>query len=325
METEQWVDRERAVWKQFPLHPQPEPLESFTSYIIRLAEANGLQSLNELATLAGMSWSRLSASPDYPYPRNEGLAQIAGCTEAKLESATFLHLAQRFGCPLHLQPLRRFLQSSLAPTLRYCPRCLAEQPSAYYSLIWRFLAVQGCARHNCVLLDNCGHCGDLLPNVPRCPRLGWCLSCHGNLRTCQAPSLTMEAAQSVRVQASTLELLLSQEQRKLDGKPTVAIGKCFAMLRQDRHLSMTEVAYLSGKDEQIILEIESGNPNRKASFDDYVRYAESLASSLKTIVEMLPFQEGLPTDEEGLLKLVDETAQHLQAQGKPRWRILSSI
>jgi hypothetical protein len=71
------------------------------------------------------------------------------------------------------------------------------------------------------------------------------------------------------VQTSTLELLLSPEQRKQDGKPTVAIGKCFATLRQDRRLSMAEVAYLSGKDEQIILEIEYGNLSRKASFDDY--------------------------------------------------------
>ena len=51
METEQWIDRERAIWKVLPLHPQPQPLESFTSYLIRLAEANGLQSFREIVAL----------------------------------------------------------------------------------------------------------------------------------------------------------------------------------------------------------------------------------------------------------------------------------
>ncbi len=30
METGPWIDRERAIWKVLPLHPQPQPLESFT-------------------------------------------------------------------------------------------------------------------------------------------------------------------------------------------------------------------------------------------------------------------------------------------------------
>jgi hypothetical protein len=53
MATELWVHRERAIWNMLPLRPRPQPLESMTSYITRLAEANGLQSINELAALAG--------------------------------------------------------------------------------------------------------------------------------------------------------------------------------------------------------------------------------------------------------------------------------
>ncbi len=52
METELWIDQERAIWKVLPLHPQPQPLESMTSYLTRLAEANGLQSINELGALS---------------------------------------------------------------------------------------------------------------------------------------------------------------------------------------------------------------------------------------------------------------------------------
>ena len=48
MGTELWVDHKQAIWNVLPLHPQPQPLESITSYITRLAEANGRQSINEL-------------------------------------------------------------------------------------------------------------------------------------------------------------------------------------------------------------------------------------------------------------------------------------
>src|SRR5256885_2113505 len=92
METGPWIDRERAIWKVLPLHPQPQPLESFTSYIMRLAEANGLKSINELATLADTRWSRVHTSPDYPCPPYEGLARITGCTETRLGRMTFLPL-----------------------------------------------------------------------------------------------------------------------------------------------------------------------------------------------------------------------------------------
>jgi TniQ len=58
MVTEPWHDRERAIWKRLPLHPQPQPLESFTSYLLRLAEANGLRSIYEIAQLEHQSSSR---------------------------------------------------------------------------------------------------------------------------------------------------------------------------------------------------------------------------------------------------------------------------
>src|SRR3989442_1292443 len=216
METEQWVEQERSIWKQLPLHPQPQPLESFSSYIMRLTEANGLKSINELGFLAKTRWYRVHTSPDYPSLPYEGLARIAGCTEEALKQMTFQNLAQRIGCPTHPMPLRRFLQGSLAPNLRYCPRCLAEQSSPYYSLIWRFLVVQGCTHHNCVLLDQCGHCGASLPLVTRSPQMAWCLSCQGDLRTCQASPLNAEAVWSTRIQTNDLEMILTSEQWKPD-------------------------------------------------------------------------------------------------------------
>ncbi len=52
MESGNLFDPQQSIWKVLPLHPQPQPLESITSYMIRLAEANGLQSIHELGALS---------------------------------------------------------------------------------------------------------------------------------------------------------------------------------------------------------------------------------------------------------------------------------
>src|SRR5260370_12960596 len=64
-EAERALVQAHGTWKLLPLHPQPQWLESWSSYLIRLAEANGLKSINELATLAGLRgrWKGVRASP----------------------------------------------------------------------------------------------------------------------------------------------------------------------------------------------------------------------------------------------------------------------
>src|SRR5260370_36512666 len=129
---------ERSVWKSLPLHPQPQVLESFSSYVTRLAEANGLQSMNELAALVGAKRFRFDQRhpADYPYRLYIRLAEVAGCSLARLQSTTFFHLGEHFGMPSYSPLLHRFLRTSLAGSLRYCPCCLAQHALPYYSLIW---------------------------------------------------------------------------------------------------------------------------------------------------------------------------------------------
>jgi hypothetical protein len=160
LEPEPALEERRCIWRVVPLHPQPQWLESLSSYMTRLAEANGLQSINELAALAGIDKGRQSwrSSPDYPSALLERIARLAGCTESSLRSTTFFHLARHFGCPTRPVALHRFFQGSFASCLRYCPRCLTDQPIPYYTLLWRFLAVAGCHKHGCRLLSACGQC-----------------------------------------------------------------------------------------------------------------------------------------------------------------------
>ncbi len=286
METMQQMDQERSIWRMMPLHPQPQWLKSLSSYIIRLAEANGLKSMNELAILSGIwGWEQVRLFPDYAAFSAERLACISGCTRATLRDTTFYHLARHFACStLSGAGMRDFFQGSIAASLRYCPLCMAEMP--YYRLCWRFLAIAGCHKHGCHLLNECGHCGTPVPFLPYVPRIAFCTTCQGDLRTCPAPLLPQQAERKrLRRRAQDLELLLVPTEWAPEITPAILQGSGFTFLRQRKHLSVTEVASLMQRDEQIIQEIEQGNWNGNTTLADYWQYTEILECSLSEVIE----------------------------------------
>jgi TniQ len=293
MDIEPVLDRERPIWRLLPLHPQPQPFESFTGYLLRLTEANGLRSTCEIAALAGiaspLAWIH---SADFPKPAFTTLAQIAGCTPARVLLMTFSALGSNFGCSLHATPLHRFLQGSLADGLRYCPSCLAEQYTPYYSLLWRFVALPGCLKHSKVLLDRCGHCGSMPPLLSRASRMARCEVCHGDLRTCQAPALSSSERHVTSIQTYELASVLQPQERRSEEAQAVLLGRRFALRRQQKNLSITQVAQLIGKGEQVVLDMEYVDTSRKATLADYMRYTMILGFSLQQIFDTLH----LPSD-----------------------------
>jgi hypothetical protein len=287
MPTTQQIEHLRSTWRMLPLHPQPQWLESLSSYMIRLAEANNLKSINELATLAGMEreWYSMGIIADYFTPSSPWLAYMAGCTPTILRNTTFYHLAHHFACPgPHLRQMRKFLQGSIASSLRYCPLCLADMP--YYRLYWRFLAIAGCDIHGCSLASECGHCGAPLPFLPRIPRLAFCATCQRDLRTCRTPPLPQQAGMRLQKRTRDLELLLMPTEWVPEIPRALLQGSGFIFLRQRKHLSVAEMAHLIERDEQVIQEIEEGDWSRKATFADYWQYIEILDSSLAEVIEV---------------------------------------
>ena len=284
MEGRERFDPACAVWKRLPLHPQPRPLESLSSYLIRLGEANGLSSLSELDALAGAPLSGPGAllAPDFPPPSYGGLAQLTGCPEVRLKRTTFAPRAalRTRASPPDLAPV---LSGEPAPCLHYCPACLAEPSTPAYSLTWRFLALPGCAAHGLALLDSCGHCGSALPLLPRAPRLACCPACGGDMRTCAAARLSAEAMQIAARRTRDLEFLLSCPTPGATGSEAVDIGKQFVALRQQRHLSVTEATQRMGGEEQVVLAMEYGSRFKQATFGEYLRYADALDCPLQEI------------------------------------------
>src|SRR5436305_1273102 len=97
---------EQEIWRVLPLRPRPQPLESLTGYITRLAESNGLQSLSELGALAGGTtffspkggWNPFCEYSTLSY---SGLVQITGIPPMRWLDMTFFHLIGRFGRSMH--------------------------------------------------------------------------------------------------------------------------------------------------------------------------------------------------------------------------------
>src|SRR5207244_3700592 len=166
--------------------------------------------------------------------------------------------------------------ASLAPSFLYCPLCLAEHPPAYYSLLWRFLALPGCIEHGVRFLDQCSHCGSPLPLLRLTPQLTTCPTCQGDLRTCQASRLSGDALEPTDRRTNDLKMLLTPPQTLLEQEQAELIGKRFQFLRQRRGLWISEVAHLLGRDASVVRDIDSVRRFRPASLDDYMRYADIL-------------------------------------------------
>jgi hypothetical protein len=228
--------------------------------------ANGLKAINELATLAGLRgrWKGVRASPDsYFVVSSERLAGITGCTPSTLRDTTFYHLIRHFACPL----LRasRFLQGSLAASLRYCPCCLAGQPIPYYRLSWRFLALSGCHTHGCRLLNACGHCGTSIPCLPSVPQLAHCSACRRDLKTCPTLPLPQQERDQLCTRTKDLEMLLMPAEWAPEITAALVMGGCFTLLRQNKQLTTQQAACVLNRDEQIILEMEQGQWDKQAT------------------------------------------------------------
>ncbi|GIK40479.1 MAG: hypothetical protein BroJett011_43120 [Chloroflexota bacterium] len=313
-----------------PYHPCPTPFESLASYLTRLAQGNGLKSIQGLTNLCfpdhRVGTVTLPAA-DYPPASWGALPHVTACPEPVLLGTTFYYLAEKFGRSSRPQAMGRFLQSSLSSTLRYCPACLGE--AAGYVLPWRFLTLTGCARHGCQLLERCGHCGQPLPLLTTPFALGRCPVCHGQLRDCQAAPLPdqdwpmmLEHDQDLRflLAAHPLPALRAEEAIK-------SVGLRLAYWRLERGLVAIDLARQVEFPQWAVYGLE-GRMFGGATFERYVQYAAQLGVTLRQV-----FQTTLPPEidaknwrawcrttlsrEQGLLEQVQAAIAALKAADQP--------
>ncbi len=297
-----------------PVHPQPKPLESFTGYLTRLAQANGMHSISQLSRLCfpdGSQKFTINAG-DHP-PRSFGaLATAAACPESELLRTTFYHLGRKFGRLTTPHHMSHFLSGSVFPGLRYCPHCLTDQ--GYYALIWRFLEVEGCFEHNCRLLDCCGHCGEKIPLLTSPLKLGFCPVCGGDLRDCQVEPLNEQDRQNVQAWTRDFTFLTTPHPaEEPDRQMLKHMGQQFTRWRQLRRLKICDGAEYIGQEPSIIYVIENPPDYRGVKFQWYLQYADFLKVRFLTMFET-PLPPSVQTKEDKLFSKVQQAIMSLEEQ-----------
>lgn len=229
------MDTPLYYFDTLPLHPSPRPLESFTSYLIRTAEANGVLQLSGLNAFFA-DYAQISRFADYP-PRSLGmLPMLVTHSEDDLLKTTFYHVGKKFDRVCQPRSLVSFFSGFIASSLRFCPLCLQED--LYYRLTWRFLSIPGCPKHACRLLKCCSHCKCLLPilALPLC--IGTCPACKRDLRRSIVHKLTEEELQEAFKASQEITFLLSPytwETTKPDLQKK--LGREYELLRNDKGLN----------------------------------------------------------------------------------------
>jgi hypothetical protein len=263
-----------------PVHPQPLPLESYTGYLTRLAEANGIHRLNQLSVVTGLHLAEVRSPSDFPHVGTYArLPQAAVCPVEHLQATTFYHLLRKFGRTTSAPNMsKHFLQESIGSYLRYCPRCLAE--SGFISLLWRFVGIEACPQHGVELLAECGHCGQSMPFLSNGLRVAHCAYCQGDLRVCKTCQASETAIQRTRIWHDDLAFLLIP-QRWDDCNVIQHVGPQLLRCRHQRQHSLEDAAAYLEVPTHTVQGMESQVKARKGEhFIHYMRYSHWLGFSM---------------------------------------------
>src|SRR5262249_38335969 len=90
------MDISQYYFDAFTLSPPLQPFESFTSYLTRVAEANGMRKYFQLKPFLGEN-SYISRLADYPLRTLGMLPTITNNSEPELLRTTFYHVIEKFG------------------------------------------------------------------------------------------------------------------------------------------------------------------------------------------------------------------------------------
>lgn len=214
--------------KLLPIHFKPNEDELLSSWICRLALANGMNA---------SSFCSLTLPRKYPTQvmRVEDLdscvrrnilttvAEITGTPRDRVIAATlpayagflFERWTTRIGRQWTL-PVKRF-RDKTRHGLQYCPLCLATK-EPYYKRSWRLAIISGCTEHRVQLLDRCPKCASPISfhkatsngaNFPPSDRMTFCYSCKADLRELSPkttpPVSAEEASFQGRIEAALQE------------------------------------------------------------------------------------------------------------------------
>lgn len=150
-----------VVADRWPVVADPEPDELPSSWLHRLAVANGiaLRAFGEVLGLGDGMWS-----PRLDVRLSDALvARLGARTGVARETISAMATTDGAPAPL-LLPLRATARRNRSTWLQFCAACLAEDRAPYFRRSWRLASRISCFRHGCGLRDRCPGChGALAP------------------------------------------------------------------------------------------------------------------------------------------------------------------
>lgn len=154
--------------KVWPVHPKPLPDELLSSWMVRLAQANGikLQTLSwQLFGNARSPWNRDIDRSAPPWLIRE-LALHTGINYWEIFHTTLVTYRQRLyarrrwsGQLPWILPVNNYGMRHTAFGQQFCPVCLSNDPTPYFRKQWRLAPFTYCPIHHVKLVEACPSCG----------------------------------------------------------------------------------------------------------------------------------------------------------------------
>ncbi len=185
---ERYGDFVRDRW---PVSVDPLPDELLSSWLNRLALANGLAP-RSFAGVLGLPDGMWSPRLELRLPRHV-TALLANQTGVPHDAISAMSLTGDALTPL-LLPLRENSERTRSTWMQYCPLCLADDGAPYFRRQWRLASRVSCFVHGCGLRDRCPSCRSGIASFNKdglVPQY-FCARCCFDLRS--APRANIKAA-----------------------------------------------------------------------------------------------------------------------------------
>lgn len=190
---------------RWPVCTEPLPDELLSSWISRLALANGMPP-RLFSGVLGYGDGMWSPRLDLRLPDHTAVV-IRERTGLPREALSRMTCRDWPFAPL-LLPLRENARLRGSTWLQYCPKCLAEDETPYFRRQWRLASRVSCFVHGCGLRDRCPACRrsirghDQSELVPQ----HFCASCGFDLRTAPKVAVRSDARRLERALADIIRV-----------------------------------------------------------------------------------------------------------------------
>uniref|UniRef100_Q31F36 TniQ domain-containing protein n=1 Tax=Hydrogenovibrio crunogenus (strain DSM 25203 / XCL-2) TaxID=317025 RepID=Q31F36_HYDCU len=155
--------------KLWPVHPHPYPNELLSSWLVRIAHANGEKVQTFTHQEFGVNkqvWNRDidRLAPEWLLERlSEKTAtsiEVVRQTTLKHYKGTLFHHSTHSGVEAWITPLRMYHRKRKGFGLQFCPLCLKEDKEPYFRASWRVALQTFCLKHQIMMHDRCPQCGE---------------------------------------------------------------------------------------------------------------------------------------------------------------------